>query len=63
MLRVYTKKQLGLMCESWVTTLKDRGYLTSLSGQKLFIKADSVCVHGDNENALEFIKLLRKALY
>lgn len=46
-----------------IVTLKDRGYLTSLSGQKLFIKADSVCVHGDNENALEFIKLLRKALY
>ena len=46
-----------------ITTLKDRGYLTSVSGQKLFIKADSVCVHGDNENALEFIKLLRKALY
>lgn len=46
-----------------ITTLNDRGYLTSLSGQKLFIKADSVCVHGDNENALEFVKLLRKALY
>lgn len=46
-----------------ITTLNDRGYLTSVSGQKLFIKADSVCVHGDNENALEFIKLLRKALY
>ena len=43
-------------------TLKDRGYLTSLSGQKLFIKADSICVHSDNENALEFIKLLRKVL-
>ena len=46
-----------------IVTLKERGYLTTTSGQKLFIKADSVCVHGDNEKALEFIKLLRKALY
>ncbi|MGD9623630.1 MAG: 5-oxoprolinase subunit PxpA [Arcobacter sp.] len=46
-----------------IKNLKDRGYLYSVNGQKLFLKTDSVCVHGDNEKALEFIKLLRKALY
>lgn len=46
-----------------INNLKNRGYLYSVNGQKLFLKTDSVCVHGDNEKALEFIKLLKKALY
>ena len=46
-----------------IVNLKDKGYLYSINGQKLFLKTDSVCVHGDNDKALEFIKLLRKALY
>lgn len=46
-----------------IVNLKDKGYLYSVNGQKLFLKTDSVCVHGDNDKALEFIKLLRKALY
>lgn len=46
-----------------IKNLKDKGFLYSLSGQKLFLKTDSVCVHGDNDKALEFIKLLRKAIY
>jgi len=45
-----------------IVTLKDRGYLESINGQKLFIAVDTICVHGDNEKALGFIKLLRKAL-
>ena len=45
-----------------IVTLKDRGYIQSVTGQKLFIAVDTICVHGDNEKALEFIKLLRKAL-
>lgn len=45
-----------------ITTLKNYGYLYSVSGQKLFMAVDTICVHGDNENALEFIKLLKKAM-
>ena len=33
-----------------------------INGHKLFLKCDSICVHGDNEKALEFVKLVRKAL-
>lgn len=48
---------------SRIVNLKEKGFLYSLNGQKLFLKADTICVHGDNEKALDFIKLLRKALY
>jgi len=46
-----------------IKNLKDKGFLYSVNGQKLFLKTDSICVHGDNEKALEFIKLLKKVLY
>lgn len=45
-----------------VRTLKERGYLESINNQKLFLKADTVCVHGDGENALGFIKALQRVL-
>ena len=48
---------------SRIVNLKEKGFFHSINGQKLFLKADTVCVHGDNEKALDFIKLLRKALY
>ncbi|MBP7770126.1 MAG: 5-oxoprolinase subunit PxpA [Aliarcobacter sp.] len=48
---------------SRVINLKEKGFLYSVSGQKLFLKTDTICVHGDNEKALEFIKLIKKALY
>ena len=46
-----------------VVNLKEKGFITSINGHMLFLKSDSICVHGDNEKALEFIKLVRKALY
>ena len=46
-----------------IRLIKERGYLYSTNSIKLFLKADSICVHGDNDKALEFIKLLRKVLY
>ena len=46
-----------------VKNLKEKSLVTSVNGQKLFLKCDSICVHGDNEKALEFVKLVRKALY
>jgi len=45
-----------------ISTLQKDGYFTSINGEKLYIQADTLCVHGDNENALEFIKLLRNLL-
>ena len=48
---------------SRIVNLKEKGFLHSLNGQKLFLKADTICVHGDNEKALDFIKLLKRALY
>jgi len=45
-----------------IKTLKNEGYLVSHSGEKLYIKSDAICVHGDNQEALEFIKTLRGCL-
>ena len=42
--------------------LKNKGYLLSVDNQKLPLKVDTICVHGDNEKALEFIKLLKKVI-
>ena len=36
--------------------------VTSAAGKEIEIHADSVCVHGDNEKALEFVRALRTAL-
>jgi UPF0271 protein len=45
-----------------IKILKEKGFLYSISGKELFLKTDTICVHGDNEKALEFIKILREAL-
>lgn len=45
-----------------ISTLKEKGYINSVNSNRLFLEVDSLCVHGDNEKALDFIKLLRKAL-
>lgn len=37
--------------------------VTSVTGKDIFIKADSVCVHGDGEKALLFIQKLCRAFY
>ena len=43
-----------------ITTLKNDGYLQSIDDKKLYIKSDSICIHGDNEKAIDFIKLLKQ---
>jgi len=45
-----------------IESLKSEGYLISHTGEKLYLKADAICVHGDNLEALEFIKTLRGCL-
>ena len=37
------------------------GKVEAVTGKDIDIKADSVCVHGDGEKALEFVKSLRNA--
>ncbi|MBF4695246.1 LamB/YcsF family protein [Fusibacter ferrireducens] len=36
--------------------------VTALSGEKIEIEADSICVHGDNQKAIEFVMGIRKHL-
>jgi len=46
-----------------IETLKNRGYLTSINGKNLFLQADTICLHGDNEKAYEFIKIASRILH
>ena len=36
--------------------------VTATSGEKVSIKADTICIHGDGENALEFAKVINEKL-
>lgn len=36
--------------------------VTSVQGEEITIKADTVCIHGDGENALEFVKQISETL-
>lgn len=37
--------------------------IISTSGHKISIKADTVCIHGDGEHAVEFAQMINKALH
>jgi UPF0271 protein len=45
-----------------VKELNEFGYIRSVSGNKLFLNVDSLCVHGDNEEALNITKSIREYL-
>lgn len=45
-----------------VQLLNEKGYLYSISGQRLFLKTDTLCVHGDNEKAISFLKNIKRVL-
>ena len=38
------------------------GKVTAITGEEVPLKADSVCVHGDNPSAVEFVKNIRAAM-
>lgn len=38
------------------------GKVTSIDGKEISIAADSICVHGDNPEAVNFVSLIRKSL-
>jgi UPF0271 protein len=39
----------------------EEGFVTSLSGKRVPVAADTLCIHGDQPGAVEFAKALRKA--
>lgn len=45
-----------------VIRMVKEGEVTSVTGKDIPIRADSVCVHGDNARALEFVRKIRTAL-
>lgn len=45
-----------------VKELNESGYIKSVSGKKLFLKVDSLCVHGDNKEALDITRSIRAYL-
>ncbi|OEF23850.1 5-oxoprolinase subunit PxpA [Vibrio rumoiensis] len=45
-----------------VIQLVEKGTVTTLDGQEIALKADTVCVHGDNDKSIEIIGRLRKSL-
>lgn len=49
------------MIERVIKMIKD-GTVVTASGNTISIKADSVCVHGDGEKAVEFVKRIRNEL-
>jgi len=51
----------NIAIERIVKVLKT-GYVTTYSGNELELKIDSICVHGDNEHALAFVKIIRERL-
>ena len=45
-----------------IELLQTKGQLITLSGKKINLKADSMCVHGDNQSAIALISALREYL-
>lgn len=45
-----------------VIRMVKEGVVESVNGTVIPIQADSICVHGDNPSALEFVKLIRETL-
>jgi UPF0271 protein len=42
--------------------LQNEGALETIGGKRIALKADTLCVHGDNEEAVNLVKTLRNAL-
>lgn len=45
-----------------VVRMVKEGKVTAITGKDIDIKADSICVHGDGEKALAFVRRIRKTL-
>ncbi len=47
---------------SQVIQLIEKGTVTTVDGQELNLKADTICVHGDNQQSIAIIQQLRKVI-
>lgn len=47
---------------SRVIRMVTEGKVTAITGEDLDIKADSICVHGDNPEAVDFVRLIKEEL-
>jgi len=47
---------------SRVIRMITEGKVTAITGEDVEIKADSICVHGDNPEAVEFVRLIKEEL-
>ncbi|MBU3191504.1 LamB/YcsF family protein [Clostridium bowmanii] len=47
---------------SRVIRMVTEGKVTAINGEELDIKADSICVHGDNPEAVLFVRLIKEEL-
>ncbi|MDD6876979.1 MAG: LamB/YcsF family protein, partial [Clostridiaceae bacterium] len=45
-----------------VLRMLEHGEVEAVTGKVIPIEADSVCVHGDNEHAVEFVTKIRAAI-
>lgn len=45
-----------------VIRMVTEGKVTAINGEDIEIKADSICVHGDNPEAVEFVRLIKEEL-
>ena len=45
-----------------INILNNHGYIKSINEKELHLEVNTICVHSDNENSLEFIKNIRKLL-
>jgi UPF0271 protein len=48
---------------SRVIRMVTEGKVTAISGEDVDIKVDSICVHGDNPEAVEFVRLIKEDLF
>ncbi|AEB76655.1 LamB/YcsF family protein [Clostridium botulinum] len=49
-------------CINQVISMIKEGKVTSCGGKEVTIKADTICIHGDGDKALDFVKDIRVAL-
>lgn len=66
--RLTPRKQSGAvhqtfdLIEQQVLQLSEQGALTTESGQLLAIQADTICVHGDGDHAVEAVQRIRQVV-
>ena len=45
-----------------VVAMVDKGQFASVSGKQISVKADTICLHGDQPGAVAFVQAVRQAL-